>query len=74
MAKGAPSKAQLKSKIAQLSKDLYNIDLQIQTIRQGQPNPHQITALQAAKLEIQKQVVAKEVELARTRTARKGRQ
>ena len=78
MAKGGPSTAQLKREIDQLSKDLYNIDLQTQAIRQGQPSPDQITTFEATKLEIQKQVGAKEVELAkmnvRIRSAKRRRQ
>ena len=45
-----------------LGKDLYNIDLQIQKIHQGQQQGH-IQTLEQAKLEIKKQVVSKELEL-----------
>ena len=56
---GQVSKEQLKRELDQLSCDLYNIDLQIHSARQGQPNLHQIATLEAAKLEIQEKVVAK---------------
>ena len=39
MAKEVLSKAELKRQIDQMSKDLYNIDLQLQGVRQGKPNP-----------------------------------
>ena len=41
---GGVTKSQLKKDLARLSHKLYNIDLQIQQIRQGQPNPNQITS------------------------------
>ena len=77
MAEGRPSKAQLKREIDQLSQDLYNICLQLQAIRQGQPNPHRTASLEQAKVQIKQELVAKEIHLeqlnARTRMARRER-
>ena len=76
MAEGVYSKVELKRQIAKLSHDLYNNDLQIQSVAQGHHNPKTISELQSVKVDIQKKVVAKEIELeklnARTR-ARRGR-
>ena len=63
MAEGGYSKAELKRQIAKLNYDLYNIDLQIQSVVQGQHNPKTVSELQSAKLDIQKEVVVKEIEL-----------
>ena len=64
MAVGSVSQAQLKRGLDQLSQDLNNIDLQIQQLRQGSGNNQQyIATLKATKLEIQREVVAKQVEL-----------
>ena len=51
MSKGGVTKAKLK--IPSLLQDLYNIDLQLQQIRLGQPNPYQIQTLEQAKFQIQ---------------------
>ena len=61
--RGGVTKAQLKRELARLSHNLYNIDLQIQHIRQGQPNPNQIASLEQAKFQIPQEVVAKEAQL-----------
>ena len=63
MAVRGSTQAQLKRDLDSLGRDLFNIDLQIQQLKQGAKNPHQIQTLEAAKFEIQKQVVAKEIEL-----------
>ena len=77
MAQGSQvNKSKLKRDLDQLGKDLYIIDLQVQRIKQGQQQGN-IPTLEQEKLDIQKQVVAKEVELtklnAQTRAARRGR-
>ena len=64
MAQGSVSQAQLKRDFQQLGQDLFNIDLQSQAIKQGTQHRN-IATLQAAKVETQKEVVAKEVELQR---------
>ena len=75
--RGGVTKAQLKRDLASLSHDLCYINLQIQQIRQGQPNPNQIASLQQVKLKIQQEVVGKEVQLellkAQCRRRRRGR-
>ena len=74
MAEGG--QAQLKRDLDVLRKDLHNIDLQIQRIHQGQQQGH-IPTLEQAKVEIQKQLVSKELELTKLNAhtwARKGRQ
>ena len=58
MAEGV-TKAQLKREISNLSQDLYNINLHLQQIRQGQPHPHQTEMLEHAKLQIQKRSCCK---------------
>ena len=50
------SLAQLKRNIDQLSKEIYEIDLRIQSFRAQRNNTH-ISAIEAAKHEIQKQMV-----------------
>ena len=44
--RGGPTKAQSRRDLASLAYDLYNINLQLQQIRQGQPNPNQIASLE----------------------------
>ena len=68
------SQAQLKRELVQLGKILFNIDLQIQQLKQGHGNQQQIRRLEAAKLEIQKQTVAKEFERQRLRIQGRTRQ
>ena len=71
---GQVSKAQLKRQLEQLGEDLFSIDLQIQRMNQGQQHRHMST-LEQVKLDIQKQVVSKEAQLAKlnaqTRKARR---
>ena len=68
MAKGVSdysqvSKVQLKRDLAQLGHNLYNIDLQIQNLRSQGNQEAQIRALETAKVQIQKDVVEKEIAL-----------
>ena len=57
------SKAQLKRDLAQLAHNLYNIDLQIQNLRSQGNQEVQIRRLEIAKVQIQKDVVEKEIAL-----------
>ena len=59
---GQVSKAQLKRDLDALGKDLYNINFQKQKICQGQQQGH-IPTREQAKVEVQKQVVSRELEL-----------
>ena len=56
------SQAELKRKLDQLSSQIHQIDLQIQTFKE-QGNAQHITNLEAAKLEIQKSVVDTQIKL-----------
>ena len=73
MAEGSYSKAELKRQIAKLSHNLYNIDLQIKSVAQGEHNPKTVSELQSAKVDIQKEVVAKEIKLEKLNTRTKAR-
>ena len=57
---GGVIKVQLKGNLDQLGRDLLNIDLQIEHIKQGQQQGN-ITTLEQAKLQVQKEVVAKKL-------------
>ena len=58
------SQAELKLKIDSVSKDIYFIDLELQKIRQSGGNSgDRVQNLQAAKLDLQKQVVQLQVQL-----------
>ena len=57
------SKVQLKRHSDNLSHDLYNIDLQIQNLKQQGDRQWEIKRLEQANLQVQKQVVTKQVEL-----------
>ena len=56
------SQAALKRQIDSLSAQIYQIDLQIQKFKQ-QAQPQHIPNLEAAKLELQKQIVKAQVDL-----------
>ena len=69
------SKAQLKREIASLLHDLYNIYLLIQNFKSQENQEQQIRRLGAAKVQIQKEVVEKEIALELKNTqSRRGRQ
>ena len=78
MAEGSSvSKAQLKRELDSLSRDLFNLDLQIQDLKR-QPNTQaQIRQLEQAKLQVQEKGMEKQIELeikeVQTRKARWGR-
>ena len=74
MAEDGYSKAELKRQIAKLSHDWYNIYLKIQSVAQGQQNPKTVSELQSAKLDIQKEVVAKEIKLEKLNARTKGKE
>ena len=62
MAQVAPATSQFQLKKDSLSKESYDIDLKIQQFKQTGNLKH-IPNLEAAKLELHKQIVKKEVEL-----------
>ena len=59
---GCVSQAQLKRDLDSLSKQIFDIDLAIQR-QQGSGNTQTIANLEAAKVEIQKEIVAKQIKL-----------
>ena len=59
---GGPSLAQLKRELDSLSHNLLNIDLQIQGVKQGQPNPNSLQTLEQARAQIKEQVIQKQVQ------------
>ena len=64
MAKGdTTTKAQFKREIKGLSKDLFNLDLQIQDIRTKANSKDQIKRLEKAKYQVQQDVIAKQIAL-----------
>ena len=71
----AVSQAQLKRDLDLLSKQIFDIDLAIQ--RQGPGNTQTIANFEAAKVKIQKEIVAKQIELelkqAQNKKARQAR-
>ena len=65
------SEAQLKRKIDSLAHDLFNIDLQIQQIKQQGQHQQQTATLERVKLQIQEEIVAKEIKLEYEKAKRK---
>ena len=59
---GGVSQAQLKREINSLSKEIFDTDLRIQTFS-SQDNTVHILALEAAKIELQKQIVDCQIQL-----------
>ena len=59
---GGPSLAQFERELDSLSHDLLNIDLQIQQVKQGQPNPNSLQTLEQARAQIKEQVIQKQVQ------------
>ena len=57
------SQAQLKRELASIAHNIYKIDLQIQALKRGQGSQHRISILETAKLQIQKKVGDKELQL-----------
>ena len=63
MTQAAPtSQAQLKRELEALSKDIFEIDLKIEQFRQQRKVQH-IASLEAAKIELQKRIVQKKIQL-----------
>ena len=60
---GTTTKAQLKWEIQSLSKDLFNLNLQIQDIRTKANSEDQIKKLEQAKYQVQQEVIAKQIAL-----------
>ena len=67
---GRVSLAQLKHELDSLSQQIFQIDLKIQQFRQ-QNNTQHISNLEAAKKEIQKQIVQKQIDLERQQAQNK---
>ena len=71
MAEGGRTQASLKREIEDILKQIFEIDIKIQSFQsQGPNNPH-IPALKEAKLELQKKIVQLEIQLEYTRAQRK---
>ena len=71
MADGGRTQASLKREIEDISKQIFEIDIKIQSFQsQGPNNPH-IPALKEAKLELQKKIVQLEIQLEYTKAKRK---
>ena len=71
MAAGRHTQASLKREIDDISKQIFEIDLKIQSFQsQGPNNPH-TPALKEAKLELQKKIVQLEIQLEYTKAKRK---
>ena len=62
MAQGGPSQAQLKRELEELSRQIFEIDIKIQSFSQQGNNNH-IPALEAVIDEITKKIQQKQVEL-----------
>ena len=74
MAQGrGPSLAQLKRELDSLSHDLLNIDLQIQEVKQGQPNLNSLQNLEQARAQIKEQVIQKQVQFELNKAQNKWR-
>ena len=70
---GGPSLAQLKRELDSLSHDLLNIDLQIQEVKQGQPNLNSLQNLEQARAQIKEQVIQKQVQFELNKAQNKWR-
>ena len=71
MAEGGHTQASLKKEIEDISKQIFEINIKIQSFQsQGPNNPH-IPALKEAKLELQKKIVQLEIQLQYTSVQRK---
>ena len=68
MAEEGLSNTELKKQIDQPSKDLYNIDLQLQGVRQGKPNPFSKEQLEKARDQVKKELVEKEIKFEKLNT------
>ena len=63
MAQGeGPSLAELKRQLDSLAWDLFNIDLQIQQVKQGNPNPNSLQRLEQARSQIKDEILQKEIQ------------
>ena len=59
---GGPSLAELKRHLDSLAWDLFNIDLQIQQVKQGNPNPNSLQRLEQARSQIKDEILQKEIQ------------
>ena len=63
MAMGGLSQAALKRKIESLSKQIFEIDLKIQSFRQQEDKVEAVRNLEAAKLQLQQDIVSLQINL-----------
>ena len=74
MAEGGSTQASLKREIKDISKQIFEINIKIQSFQsQGPNNPH-IPALKEAKLKLQEKIVQLEIQLQYTRAQREKAQ
>ena len=59
---GGPSLAELKRQLDSLARDLFNIDLQIQQVKQGNPNPNSLQRLEQARSQIKDKILQKQIQ------------
>ena len=72
MAEGGHTQASLKREIDDISKQIFKIDIKIQSFQSQGPNNLHIPALQEAKLELQKKIVQLQIQLELTKAQRKA--
>ena len=59
---GGPSLAELKRQLDSLAWDLFNIDPQIQQVKQGNPSPNGLQRLEQARSQIKDEILQKEIQ------------
>ena len=59
---GGPSLAELKRQLDSLTRDLFNIDLQIQQVKEGKANPNSVERLEQARSQIKDDILQKEIQ------------
>ena len=73
MAMGGLSQAALKRKIESLSKQIFEIDLKIQSFRQQEDKVEAVCNLEAAKLQLQQDIVSLQINLELAKAKNKKR-
>ena len=73
MAMGGLSQAALKRKIESLSKQIFETDLKIQSFRQQEDKVEDIRNLEAAKLQLQQDIVSLQINLKLAKAKNKKR-
>ena len=71
MAEGRCTQASLKREIEDILKQIFEIDIKIQSFQSQGPKNPQIPAWKEAKLELQKKILQLEIQLEYTRAQRK---